>query len=47
MKVIRGDSKTFTFQRKAPILPPIIASRSRVDSGIRHFPFLAFSLSIP
>ena len=31
----------------APILPPIIASRSRVVSGIRHFPFLAFNLSTP
>lgn len=30
-----------------PILPPIVATRKRVDSGIRKPLFLAFSLSIP
>ena len=30
----------------APILPPIIAKTSNVCSGILHFPYLAFRLSI-
>ena len=33
--------------RNAPMLPPITARKSKVNSGIRHLFFLAFSLSMP